>query len=89
MRIAGVFPISSASTIDRAINTMMTVEEFDLESAATYDQWKAEQEAEWFGVREQIEAEWAASASLTKPMFEVLPARDTNGRWVWALLEIA
>jgi hypothetical protein len=68
---------------------MTTVDEFDMDSAAAYDQWKAEQEAEWSGVREQIEAERASGSELTKPMYEVLPARDANGRWVWALQEVA
>jgi hypothetical protein len=72
-----------------AINTMMTAEEFDLDAAAAYDQWKAQQVAEWDGVHEQIEAEWAAGAAPTKPMYELLPARDAGGLWVWALQEIA
>ena len=66
----------------------LTAEEFDLDSAAAYDQWMAHQEAEWDGVHEQIEAERAAGIEPTQPMYELLPVRDASGRWVWAAQEI-
>jgi len=67
----------------------MTVEEFDLDSDAAYDQRKAQQDAECDGVHEQIEAERAAEAEPTQPMYELLPVRDASGRLVWAIQEIA
>jgi hypothetical protein len=72
--IAGRFPMSfERITQTGQINHMTTVEEFDLDAAAAYDQWKAQQEEEWHGVHEQIEAEWAAGAVPAKPTYELLP----------------
>lgn len=67
----------------------LTAEEYELDMAAAYDQWKALQDAEWEGVHEQIEAERAAGADPTQPMYELLPVRDANGCWVWAVRETA